>query len=139
MDVEKLRESEANIHDTRFDRANQAAGKKGEGKMRLGMYRQGDVLFIQIDQIPKVVTEQKQGVLVEGEVTGHAHRIAPADLPGARIFRSDGNGPQRLFVQAISQLHIVHEEHGTIQLPPGQYEVIRQREYSPSEIRNVTD
>lgn len=34
---------------------------------------------------------------------------------------------------------IVHEEHGPIELPTGNYEVVRQREYSPEEVRNVFD
>ncbi len=33
----------------------------------------------------------------------------------------------------------VHEEHGPVTLPPGDYEVTIQREYSPEEIRNVAD
>ena len=32
-----------------------------------------------------------------------------------------------------------HDEHETIQLPPGDYRIIRQREYSPEAIRNVAD
>ena len=76
-------------------------------------------------------------VLVEGEVTGHAHRIAPSDLPSTRIGFMDE--PRRLFVEAIETIHIVHEEHDTIELPPGRYEVVRQREYSPAAIRSVRD
>lgn len=33
----------------------------------------------------------------------------------------------------------VHQEHGPITLPPGNYRVQIQREYSPEEIRNVAD
>ncbi|MGH9523996.1 MAG: hypothetical protein ACRD3E_15850 [Terriglobales bacterium] len=36
-------------------------------------------------------------------------------------------------------VRIVHEEHAPIVLPPGDYEIVRQREYSPEEIRNVAD
>ena len=32
-----------------------------------------------------------------------------------------------------------HDEHATINLPPGSYIVRRQREYSPEEIRRVAD
>jgi hypothetical protein len=34
---------------------------------------------------------------------------------------------------------IVHEEHAPIALEPGYWQVIRQREYSPEEIRWVRD
>ncbi len=33
----------------------------------------------------------------------------------------------------------VHEEHGPVTLPPGDYKVVIQREYSPEAIRNVAD
>jgi hypothetical protein len=34
---------------------------------------------------------------------------------------------------------LIHDEHGTITLPRGSYQVIRQREYTPEAIRNVED
>jgi hypothetical protein len=34
---------------------------------------------------------------------------------------------------------IVHEEHGPITLPPGDYQITIQREYEPESIRNVQD
>ena len=34
---------------------------------------------------------------------------------------------------------LIHQEHGPIRLPAGEYRVWRQREYSPKEIRIVRD
>ena len=34
---------------------------------------------------------------------------------------------------------VTHEEHASIQLPKGNYRIVRQREYSPEAIRNVAD
>lgn len=90
------------------------------------MYRQGDVLFIEISGLPKEAgkaTEQKNPVLVEGEATGHAHRVESLDT--AHIFAIS----TLLYVQAVRETHIVHDEHDTIILPPGNYQVVRQREY----------
>ena len=41
-----------------------------------------------------------------------------------------------MFVKAKKGAKIVHEEHGTIELEPGLYEVIRQREYDPNAPEN---
>ncbi len=88
----------------------------------MNQYRQGDVLIVEVKSIPKEVKERKQGVLVEGEVTGHAHRIAPNDLTKAKVGFMDE--PQRLFVEAIENIRIVHEDHATIELPAGRYELL---------------
>ena len=64
-------------------------------------------------------------VLAEGEATGHAHAIAE---PDAREFRV---GDER-FVLVRSAAQLIHEEHATIDLPPGAYRVVIQREYEPA-------
>ena len=66
-------------------------------------------------------------VLAEGEATGHAHAIAERD---AREFRV---GDER-FVLVRSAAQLIHEEHATIDLPPGAYRVVIQREYEPAPI-----
>lgn len=98
-------------------------------------YRQGDVLIRRIDSLPKQkAVKRTSGVLVEGESTGHAHRVA--ELEKAEVLEIQ-NG---LYLHVGEEgVRIVHEEHGDITLPPGDYEVIRQREYSPEAIRNVAD
>jgi len=65
-------------------------------------------------------------VLARGEATGHAHRIETDGF--AEAYSKDGN----LFLRVVgSPAKVVHEEHRTIQLPPGTYRVWRQREYDP--------
>src|SRR5580700_5667217 len=103
-------------------------------KRRSEMFRQGDVLIIPVKSIPKTATAvERDGdvVLAYGEVTGHAHAIKSdraalfADLKLAAIFMRVTDDPVAL----------EHEEHGTVTIPPGDYEVVRQKEYSPQEIR----
>lgn len=99
------------------------------------MYRQGDVLICPIVKIPAQVTEEKvEGpiVLAYGEVTGHSHAL----WGRARMFRDSGGG---FFVSIAAPAEVKHEEHATVHLPAGDYEIIRQREYSPEAIRNVAD
>ncbi len=43
------------------------------------------------------------------------------------------------FLRLAKKAQLVHEEHATIDLAPGTYQVIRQREYSYGESRRVLD
>jgi hypothetical protein len=104
-------------------------------------FRQGDVLVVQADTAPAdlkpVPLENGRLILAHGEVTGHAHEVigeaelfTSADLTDLeeRFLRVERDGAQ-----------LVHDEHATLDLPPGDYVVRRQREYTPEEIRTVAD
>ena len=95
------------------------------------MHRQGDVLFVKVADLPAELVERKSDVLVEGEATGHAHRLTE----GQAWQTQEGV----LFLSAVTGSKIVHEEHAPIELEPGYWQVIRQREYSPKETRWVRD
>lgn len=103
-------------------------------------FRQGDVLIERIDSLPAqlkpVARENGRVILAHGEVTGHAHAIADKH---AYLHTSDLH-PDVTFLEvqdAVAALN--HDEHSTIELPPGNYRVVRQREYSPEAIRPVAD
>ena len=101
------------------------------------MYRQGDVLFVKIGRAPAGERRMRaNGHILEGEATGHVHRVCEADLATAEVYELG----DRLFLSASGGgVSIVHDEHAPLALPAGNYEVLRQREYSPEEIRNVAD
>lgn len=101
------------------------------------IYRQGDVLFVRVARVPKGERRaRRDGMILEGEATGHVHRVDHAQLEIAEVYEIE----ERLFLSAREDgVAIVHEEHGPIVLPAGDYEIIRQREYSPDKIRNVAD
>lgn len=97
------------------------------------MFRQGDVLLRRIDKIPEglhtVPRENGRVVLAHGEVTGHAHAIDSSEVA---FLAADVAELERAFLLVEEEVAVVHEEHDTITLPPGSYEVRRQREYSPA-------
>jgi hypothetical protein len=64
-------------------------------------------------------------ILQHGEVTGHCHAIS-TDF--AKMYTAKG---QRFLEIYRPGAKLVHEEHGTVQLPEGFYRVIQQREYVP--------
>lgn len=103
--------------------------------------RQGDVLIVATNTIPDGLNpmprENGRIVLAHGEVTGHAHAIdsalvtlfAPADL----------DEMADRFLRVEQECEVVHDEHDTITLPPGDYVIRRQREYTPEAVRQVAD
>jgi hypothetical protein len=111
--------------------------------VREKLYRQGDVLFCAIAELPKgKALKRKDGAVAYGEVTGHSHRLA--DAASAEVLEIDAGLYVRVSEDGISiegtpGATFVHEEHAPITLPPGGYRVQIQREYSPEEIRSVAD
>ena len=96
------------------------------------MIRQGDLLFVERDGVPSESVEISDGVLARGEATGHTHRLRPSvsiALLAAGV----------AYVRALSEACIDHEEHETVVLPPGIWEVKRQREYRPDGWVQVAD
>jgi len=94
--------------------------------------RQGDILITAIDQLPKGLKQVISGVILEGESTGHKHRIV-----GGELFK-DNSG--EMFLNVSSKAQIVHEEHNTLTLKKGSYAVIRQKEYLMKDmVRTVID
>jgi ACT domain-containing protein len=102
---------------------------------KLELYRQGDVLIRRIDGLPEQkATNRASGHILEGEATGHIHRLE--DVQAAEVLEIEGGLYLRVGDEGV---RIIHEEHSPITLAPGSYEVTRQREYAPEEIRNVRD
>jgi len=95
--------------------------------------RQGDILLVPCAQIPCTASEQaaEEGriVLARGETTGHAHAMA-ADR--VRYFREDGTGQAYIRIDGNRPAALAHEEHSSLLVGPGDYRVVRQREYEPA-------
>ncbi|MGA2868634.1 MAG: hypothetical protein ABSF34_05685 [Verrucomicrobiota bacterium] len=112
-------------------------------------YRQGDVLIERVAEIPVTALKQEMSrrvILAHGEVTGHHHVLESADptdwwkqgeIPTTNKKPAALAG--ELFLSLPQCASVTHPEHATIELPPGSYRVVRQREYSPEAIRQVHD
>lgn len=102
------------------------------------MYRQGDILLVEVNKKPKDVVKKEEFknrdcILAEGEATGHHHRVKNA----MAVLLTLAAGERILQLQ--KEASFVHEEHGEIRLPEGDWQVIRQQEYTPRGIREVLD
>ena len=93
------------------------------------MYRQGDLLFVRLDQEidGTEVPRDRRGriVLAEGEATGHAHAVLDRE---ARLLEPEFE-ELVLDVWAQDGVDVVHEEHAPIHLDRGFWSVVRQREF----------
>lgn len=97
------------------------------------MQRQGDLLIVRVDAIPKQALQRKSRVLAEGEATGHLHELDQE----ANVYSADGVLYFRVHESATSVL--THPEHKPLTFEPGDYRVIRQREYEPRGWRYIND
>lgn len=87
------------------------------------MYRQGDILLIKTDSLDGEF--KADGIIAEGLITGHHHRIV-----NGRVYRKRRDSWSGVigYVWAKDGCQLVHHEHATIDLPKGKYKVIKQRE-----------
>ncbi len=97
------------------------------------MKRQGDLVIKEVRELPQNLLVVKNGVILEGESTGHAHRLV-----GGSVFKDNQN---LMYLKVTSKAKIVHEEHKPISLSKGMYAVLRTREwdYSSAKAREVLD
>ena len=104
-------------------------------------HRQGDLLFTKVDGIPSDVRTKprKNGIIAEGEVTGHMHEIVDWSPSGGVAVLDNVEDDGEMFVTAKKNTVVTHPEHADIALEEGTWHVQRQREYTPEEIRRVVD
>ena len=109
---------------------------------------QGDLLIRRIESIPAnaepVKSEHGQFILAHSE-TGHNHVVA--DRPCVKVY-ADPNNPFVAYLEVIQNEeawdvvleHLrTYHQHESIKIEPGNYEIRRQREYSPEGWRRVQD
>lgn len=104
----------------------------------MNIVRQGDVLLIQVDpaeiaaDAPKVARKGGRIIIAEGETTGHAHAVRTRGVDMVEMFHDH-------YLVASKPFEVVHEEHGTAQMPAGTFKIVHQREKTPEAIRRVID
>lgn len=104
---------------------------------------QGDLLITKIAELPKdAVAQDAQGenfVLAHSE-TGHHHVVPAAD---AALFGMRNGDQFMAFLVVKNQTEIRHnrsyDQHEALVVPPGTYQINRQREYTPEGFRRAQD
>ncbi len=103
--------------------------------------RQGDIFLQPVDMTNPVYSDiskfkkisDNKYTLAYGETTGHSHV-----MQGKVSFYDNGG---QILCNVTGDTELVHEEHGRIEIPEGNYLVVYQREYDvlESTIRRVMD
>jgi hypothetical protein len=85
--------------------------------------------------VPEDAKRMERAILAEGEVTGHFHEALGN---GASMWDTGGG---TAVLDAPNGAEVVHQEHGKITVPAGQYNRELVKEYDPfeEEARNVHD
>lgn len=104
------------------------------------IYRQGDVLLVPVASTPESATSANQSngrfILAQGEATGHHHSVLASDA--VDLLQIPSQEEMFLLVKEGDAL-LEHQEHALIQVPPGAYRVVIQKEYDPTGERRVKD
>lgn len=105
---------------------------------------QGDLLIIKLDKLPEGLKPAKSNIILEGEATGHVHRL----VTGILLLEETPSKYSLGYVQSDKPITIEHifagtdtstREHEPQILEPGIYHLESQREYDEIEDRKVID
>lgn len=110
------------------------------------MAAQGDFLIIRIPELPDNLVEVapiKGKHIVAHSETGHNHTMLKEKVSMYKEPMTKDEDIFRLFLAVEAPSEIVHERdyhtHETLSIPPGNYEIRRQREYTAEGFRRAQD
>ena len=111
------------------------------------MAAQGDFLIMRINDIPKNVEPMKldntNHIVVAHSETGHNHVMDRANVDAFVKAGTKETDLFELFLSVKEDTPIEHlrsfDTHESIMVPPGNYIVKRQREYTPEGFRKAAD
>jgi hypothetical protein len=101
--------------------------KLKESEMNKNQIQHGDILIRRIGTLPDGCQEvsRRNGriIVAEGELTGHHHTIV---AEGCRLLQLKNE----LYLEVTAdQVEITHEEHKTLPIPKGVYQIGKVKEY----------
>lgn len=105
--------------------------------MTFKAYRHGDLFIAPVDSIPEGLPKKNNTELLEGEISGHVHRLG-----GGTVYMEQPTQVNNFllgYFEIPVETPLSHEEHKTILLPPGKYKFMAQREYDVLGDRQVID
>ncbi len=110
------------------------------------MAAQGDFIIIRIDDIPENVEkmESENGYFtIAHSETGHNHVMVADRVEAFKPDHVPDNDLYELFLIVKEPTDIQHirsfDTHETLRVPPGNYQIRRQREYTPEGFRRAAD
>lgn len=118
-------------------------------KTFINMAAQGDFIIRRISELPKnleIIPPENGKIVVAHSETGHNH-VAVLERPeSVRAYKETGTKDvdlYKMFLLVTDPTPIKHlrshDTHETLLVPPGSYEIRRQREYTPEGFRRAQD
>lgn len=104
-----------------------------KGTMK-NIYRHGNISLHEINEVPEAQKEQKEKyILAYGEATGHHHQ-----MQGVVSLLTLSN---RRWITVDEPTDLTHQEHHTLTILPGTYEILEERtfDYFENSIKKVID
>lgn len=89
------------------------------------LYRHGDLLIRKINNLPTGLKKINSTVLAHGE-SGNSHTLVAE--PGLEVFEDDKG---RKYFKTETPTQLQHQEHKTIEIETGFFEVIHEQERDP--------
>lgn len=92
-------------------------------------YRHGDILIreaknkIDENSLKKI----SDNILAEGEETGHHHRMHKGQV---LLFKESEAQQEVSLMKVQSSAELVHEEHKALEIPKGDYQIVRERTFN---------
>ena len=97
-------------------------------------YRHGEILILKIKSIPKGLKEEKTNVLMTGS-HGNSHTFTSGKI----YLKQDGQTFGYLRAKNTTLLHPEHGVKGKAKIADGNYQLIKQVEFTPSGLVPVID
>lgn len=89
----------------------------------MNIFRHGDLLIKELDQLPENLTQKQDNIIAYGEATGHHHQLT------GKVTTYVDKTNNKIYFVAEDYVKLKHQEHKTINISEGNYEVIVEREY----------
>ena len=99
-------------------------------KKKPKIYRHGDLLIRQVKKISESARPISTNIIAEGEVTGHNHKLYGSH----QVYGTHIDNPRVIvptYFQAKEEISLKHQEHNTLKISKGLYEILHEREYNP--------
>ena len=94
------------------------------------LYRHGDLLIRQVDKIPEYAQQLSTNIIAHGE-NGHTHKLHGSHQVYGTHSSQNYRVIEPTYFQAKEEISLKHQEHNTLKISKGLYEILHEREYNP--------
>ena len=94
------------------------------------LYRHGDLLLRQVDEIPVSAQQLSTNIIAHGE-NGNTHKLHGSHQVYGTHSSQNYRVIEPTYFQAKQDVSLKHQEHNTLKISKGNYVIIQEREFVP--------